>query len=651
MPKIIHKKLPRLPLDGNIDLTYRCNNHCRHCWLWVPDNTQNLNKELSFSELKDIVDQARSMGCQAWHISGGEPMLREDFYDVFDYITRKTVTYSLNTNGTLITPQIAQIMRRKGRKLVALYGATPEVHDNITRNQGSFEAMMRGIAYLKEAGAEFIVQIVPMKGNFHQFHQMVELAESVSKVQRVSAPWLWMSADRSSSRNREIAAQRLDPTDVVFLDKPSNKYLTAETLPKQSEENLPPSLELANCQGLCFTCISPRNEFFIDPYGKMSFCGFIKDPSLQYDLRVGTFREAWDEFIPSLAERDFANQEYHENCGSCDYRNDCRWCSVFSYLEHGRYTSKIDYLCEVTKYYQEYKEQVNLKYVRYFQNADITIKLSSDFPLIDARFDARFNVFETKGPSTDTISIHLASPVPQQTDLNLGSEVYRRPPWAIYKNRDAWVYLSTSDENNDQLYSVSIFNFDFSSGTIFIPPHFTETQGMSSLTTYPSDQILLAQVLADRQACIMHSSGIILNGQGFLFVGHSEAGKSTMMKLLRNHGEILCDDRNIIRKYPDGYRLFGSWSCGELPDVSAASAPLRAIFFLEKAATNEAIEITDNIDKFSRLLEHLVKALVTEEWWDKMFALAENIISDVPIYRLKFDKSGDVVNVLKPFFE
>jgi len=93
------------------------------------------------------------MGCRQWSISGGEPMLRPDFEEIFDYITRKSASYSLNTNGTLITPRIAQLLKRKGTKMVALYGATPDVHDWITRNPGSFEAVLRGLAYLKEAGA------------------------------------------------------------------------------------------------------------------------------------------------------------------------------------------------------------------------------------------------------------------------------------------------------------------------------------------------------------------------------------------------------------------------------------------------------------------------------------------------------------------
>ena len=90
------------------------------------------------------------------------------FPEIFDYITKNSCSYSLNTNGTLITPEIAALMKRKGSKMISLYGATAEIHDHITRNPGSFKATLKGFRLLQEVGADFIVQIVPMKDNYHQ---------------------------------------------------------------------------------------------------------------------------------------------------------------------------------------------------------------------------------------------------------------------------------------------------------------------------------------------------------------------------------------------------------------------------------------------------------------------------------------------------
>src|SRR5450756_2055503 len=176
--------------------------------------------ELAAEEWREVVDQARALGTREWAISGGEPMLRPDFAEIFEYVTAKATTYSLNTNGTLITPQIARLLRRKGSKMIAVYGASAAVHDQVTRTPGSFEALMEGFARLKEAGAGFTVQLIPMRANWHQWAAMEELAKSLSKHWRVGAPWLYMSACGGEARNAEIAAQRLDPTDAVALDEP-----------------------------------------------------------------------------------------------------------------------------------------------------------------------------------------------------------------------------------------------------------------------------------------------------------------------------------------------------------------------------------------------------------------------------------------------
>jgi hypothetical protein len=194
---------------------------------------------------------------------------------------------------------------------------------------------------------------------------------------------------------------------------------------------------------------------------------------------------------------------------------------------------------------------------------------------------------------------------------------------------------------------VAIFNDDHSRGTICSHFDINGKGGLESLTTFSSDQILLARVLADRQGCYLHASGIIVDGKGLLFVGHSEAGKSTILKMLRGHGEILCDDRIIVRRWPEGFRIHGTWSHGELPDVSPAGAPLRAVLFLEKASANELIPITDRVEQLGKVLSHVIKPLVTAEWWEKTLALVEKIVTEVPAYRVRFDKSGEVVDLLK----
>lgn len=643
-----------MPLDGKLDLTYRCNNACLHCWLRMPSEPHVKQKELSLEEIWSIVDQARSMGCQAWSISGGEPMLRQDFPEIFDYITYKSVFYKLNTNGTMITTKIAQLLKRRGQTMVALYGATAEVHDQVTQNPGSWEAMMRGFTYLKEAGVSFTVQIIPLRTNFHQYQAMISLAQSLSNNIRIGAPWLWLSACNSETHNQQIKVQRLDPKNVLLFDVPNpvsdlNQVARNHNLTTTVEGKYDNSLV---DDQLFASCIASRRDFHIDPYGGMSFCYYIKDPALRYNLRNGTFQEAWDAFIPSLAEAVRGGLEYQKNCGSCELRSDCRWCAVYGYLEHGRFSAKVDYLCQVAKETRRFKEDWKLTHLRYYQIAGITIQVSADFPITDDTFTDKIENFRMDKPGDDTITIRLVSGVPELSDLRLGKKVYHNPPWAIYKQGDAWVYVSIgANEINHDPYTLAIVNHDHSQMAIYCHEKILKIKELSALTTFNSDQILFAHALAKRQSCYVHSSGIIINGQGLLFVGHSEAGKSTMLKILKGHGEILCDDRNIVRRWPAGFRIHGTWSHGELPDVSPASAPLRAILYLEQAKTNELIPIEDKREQLGKFLSHVVKALVTEDWWDKTLDLAGKVATEVPAYRLKFDKSGNVIDVLRQLYE
>jgi MoaA/NifB/PqqE/SkfB family radical SAM enzyme len=631
-------KIPRLPLDGSLDLTYRCNNNCRHCWLRIPPGSQEKQKELNIDEIKAIVEDARKMGCQKWYISGGEPMLRPDFAEIFDYITSRSPYYSINTNGTLITPEIAKIMKRKGDKMVALYGATPEVHDHITRKPGSFQATMVGISHLRDTGSGFTVQLIPMKDNYHQFQEMVRLAESLSPSQRVGASWLYLSACGLPKKNAEIAAQRLPPKEVIALDQPDFSKVE-----KNRSEHSPLIGPIDD--RLLARCARNRGGFHIDPYGQMTFCCFIKDPMLRYDLRKGSFKEAWEEFIPSLADKIRGGSEFMDSCGSCDLKAYCHWCPVYGYLEHGRYGARIEYLCKVAKENRTSVDDWKRNNRRYYRIAGITVEVESDLPFKDDTFDSKFRKFQVDCADAEMISIKHHFVLPDLNSENLGQEVYRKAPWAIYRKGRSWIYLGISADTQDpSLHRVVIFNDDHTLAKIYNSGSKGFLKGgLGSLTLFSSDQILLARVLADRNACYLHSAGMILDGKGLLFVGHSRAGKSTTVKMLMGRGEILCDDRNIVRRWPEGFKVHGSWSHGEVPIVSSSSAPLNAIFLLRKSDKNKFTVLEDRKVIIQMLMGCLVKPLVTADWWHKNISMLEEMVRSIPCYQMEFDKSGEIV--------
>ena len=635
--------IPRLPLEGKLDLTYRCSNNCRHCWVRLPPGAPEKQDELSLEEIKAIVDEARAMGCRRWSISGGEPMLRKDFAEIFDTIATRCAAYTLNTNGSLITPEIARLLRRKGTKMVALYGATAAVHDHVTRTPGSFEAAMRGFALLREAGAGFIVQLVPLRDNYHQFDQMVRLARTLSPHYRIGAAWLYLSACGDPRRNEEIRRQRLEPEDVVEVDSPDmsrGQGREGEAAHRYTHR--------AGDDRLFAACIAGRRSFHVDPYGQMSFCGFIKDPALRYDLRKGSFEECWNSFIPSLADTVRGGSEYLDNCASCELRAECRWCPVYGYLEHRRFSAKVGYLCAVARAARRFKEDWRHEHRRYYQIAGITIQVDSDLPITDATFLPTFKRFQVDRPGPDTVAIRHHFSLPDLEGRDLGEEVYRKPPWAIYKKNGSWIYLGISPTAGDShVHRVAVFNHDHTRARIYNDREDTfRDGGLHALTLFPSDQIHLARVLADRSGCYLHAAGAVLDGKGLLFAGHSEAGKSTITRMLKGRAEILCDDRMIVRKWPEGLKIHGTWSHGDVPEVSPSAAPLTAILFLEQAPQNRLTPIHDTKEAARRLLATLIKPFETTDWWEKTLTLVEHVAREAACYRLQFDKSGAVVELL-----
>jgi MoaA/NifB/PqqE/SkfB family radical SAM enzyme len=636
---------PLLPLEGNLDLTHRCNNNCRHCWINLPQDSPAKENELSFDEILRIIDDARKLGCKKWLLSGGEPMLRGDFPEILDFITRKSTAYNLNTNGTLITPPIARLMKRKGRKMVSLYGASAGVHDHITRSPGSFDAAMRGFAYLREAGAGFIVQVVPMKDNHHQFKAMVHLALSLSPYWRVGANWLFLRADGNAVKNREILLQRLDPADVV-------KLMKADLLDDgvEGEAEAPGCRRSLEDRRLFAACLASRRDFHIDPYGRMSFCCSIVDPSLRYDLRRGRLEEGWTRFIPSLAGRVTADREYLEHCGPCELQTDCE-CPAFAYLEHRRYTAKVEYFCALIRELRRCKKNLFKSHRRYYRIAGISLRVDSDLRVQGTTFHPKFRKFRAGGPGVENITIRHHFFIPDLNGQDLGKKIYRKPPWTIYRKGDGWIFLHAHPGHSERkLHQIAFFSPDFTRAVIYHETDHTYRLGnLASLTLLATDQVLLASVLGGRKGCILHASGLIFRGRGFLFVGHSRAGKSTVVRLLKDQAEILCDDRMIVRRHPEGFRIHGTWCHGTEPEVSSSSAPLRAVFFLKKAGKTRILPVGDRKAVLRRLLACLIKPLSTADWWDNMLALVGGVAAEIPCYMLHFEKDGPLAEVLEDF--
>ncbi len=286
---------------------------------------------------------------------------------------------------------------------------------------------------------------------------------------------------------------------------------------------------------------------------------------------------------------------------------------------------------------------------RWYRIADITLQVESDLPFAGDTFSGKLELFRIASPGPDVVTVRHHFGLPDMAGWDFSREKYRREPWAIYQTDTGWIYLGILPQGfTEKLWKVVVFNPDHSQADIWHPDESAFLQGgATSLTLFPSDQILVARLLAGRNGCYLHSAGAIINGAGMLFVGHSEAGKSTTTQMLMDAGigaEILCDDRNIVRRFASGWQAYGSWSHGDIPLVSPASAPLRAICFIEKSAENSLLPLTDRQEITRRLLACVIKPFVTVEWWEKTIDVVAQLAAEARFYLMRFDKSGAIVS-------
>lgn len=290
---------------------------------------------------------------------------------------------------------------------------------------------------------------------------------------------------------------------------------------------------------------------------------------------------------------------------------------------------------------------------QYFYIAGITIQLDSDLPIDENTFHPKFNIFRVEGRGDDNVSIHHHFSLPDLTGEELGRQLYCKPPWAIYRQNGHYIYHGISSRQGDStLHRIVKTNDDHSCLIIYndnVREDMWRSGNLHSITMFPSDQILLARLMANRWGCFLHSSGVIINGAGVLFIGHSGAGKSTAMDLVINSGDNiaisvkhLCEDRNIVRRLNDDWYVFGTWNHYQNPRVSSASAPLRMICFLEQANENKLTRINDRKAITKHMLECIVKPFVTPDWWEKIFEILDLLSQEVPCYFMQFDKSGEI---------
>ena len=324
----------RVPLSGSFELTFRCNLRCAHCYCNLPLNDKDaIEKELSTEEVFNILDQIAEAGCLWLLITGGEPLLRKDFLEIYTYAKKKGFLISLFTNGTLLTPEIADYLAEwpPHEVEISLYGVTEETYEKVTRIPGSFRRCKKGIDLLLERRIPLKLKTMAMTLNYEELPKIKEYAEGLRMKFRFD-PELNSRLDHSKSP----CDFRLSPEEVVKLDLSDEKRLKAWQEFYEKFKDFRPSDNLYNCGAGIST-------FHIDPYGRMSVCMMSRLQS--YDLVHGSFHKGWSDFFPQLIAQ---KSKVDNKCGQCEFIALCNQCPGWAWVESGDLETPVEYLCQIT---------------------------------------------------------------------------------------------------------------------------------------------------------------------------------------------------------------------------------------------------------------------------------------------------------------
>jgi radical SAM protein with 4Fe4S-binding SPASM domain len=325
----------RIPLSGTLEVTFRCNLRCAHCYCNLPANDpQAMKEELTTDEVFNVLDQIAEAGCLWLLITGGEPLVRDDFLDIYTHAKKKGFIIVLFTNGTLITPEIADYLAEwppYGVE-ISLYGISRETHEKITGKPGSFESCKRGIQLLLERKVCLDLKTAVMTLNKDELFHLKAFAEKLGLKFRFD-PVLTPRLDGGKAPCR----LRLTPREVVALDEADDKR--AEEWKKEFKK----SVEQINSDRLLF-CGAGLTQFHIDPYGKVGVCDMCRFDT--YDLRSISFRQGWEREIPRLLN---VRRKTHSPCQDCAWIDHCNYCAGWSWMENGNLEEPMDYSCQITR--------------------------------------------------------------------------------------------------------------------------------------------------------------------------------------------------------------------------------------------------------------------------------------------------------------
>jgi radical SAM protein with 4Fe4S-binding SPASM domain len=341
-------KAKRAPISFELEVTARCNNNCRHCYINVPAGDQEARaRELSLDEILGISREAAELGAVWCLLTGGEPLLREDFFDIYLGLKRLGLLVSVFTNACLVTGDHTALFRQYPPRAieVTVYGVTQETYERVTRRPGSFASFRRGLRLLQAGGVEIRLKTMALRANVSELPQIAAFCREHAPDHFRFDPLLHLRYDGDPRRNEDILSQRLTPEEIATLEQTDS--IRQQAIDKECHR-LVAQLPDYRLYERLFYCSAGLRSFSLSYDGRFRLCSSLWHPDCVYDLRKGSLKDAWENFVPRVRELRGKNASLMR-CSTCPFLPLCLWCPAHVYLETGNLDAWVEYFCLVTQ--------------------------------------------------------------------------------------------------------------------------------------------------------------------------------------------------------------------------------------------------------------------------------------------------------------
>jgi len=297
-----------VPVAAHMDVTYRCNERCVHCYLDHDDHG-----EMTATEIAGVLDQLAEAGVFFLTLSGGEPFMRRDFFEIVEHARRLLFNVKIKTNAVMIGVAEAKKLRDLAIDTIqiSVYSHRPAVHDAITKLPHSFEKTIRAIEFLRDQGLRVTIANVLMTANLSDHYNVQKLASEL-RVQYTLDPTITPMMDGSNS----VLSLRVPGEELPEI------FRNPALVPNQEEFCAPPKPPSDDdLEG--YSCSAGHSLCYISPYGDVFPC--VQFPLPTGNVRRQKFLDIWN-LSPQLKEVRSIQAKHLTVCSSCTHVASCSRC-------------------------------------------------------------------------------------------------------------------------------------------------------------------------------------------------------------------------------------------------------------------------------------------------------------------------------------